>query len=140
MGIELAIFDLDDTVIAADGSLVNNIDTLFNTLQEHAIRYAIVSNRPRMQGHIKLKRVGPGGSPFFGKEDFAARKGSPVFVSETCRSLQCNPDRTVYVGHSALDMRTAANAQTLFFNAIWADAETEYGIQVDEPICAPPSG
>lgn len=133
MPLRLVIFDLDDTLVAPNGTVAPGITELLEYLRAKGIRYAVVSNRARRWGEQRLSAAGIGPDRFYGRENFSAKKGSPEFFTKPCAELGVAPHEAVYVGHSKWDMITAAQARALFFNAEWAGSETDYGIRVAAP-------
>lgn len=88
------------------------------TLQEHGIKMAIVSNK--IDGAVQTLN-----DDFFhmdiaiGEREGVARKPAPDSVFLAMKELSADPESTVYIGDSDVDLKTAKNSGLPCISALW---------------------
>ncbi len=93
-------------------------------LQKHGVKMAIVSNK--IDSAVKTLN-----DDFFhmdialGEQEGIARKPAPDSVFYAMKQLGAAPEKTVYVGDSDVDVRTAANAGLPCISVSWGFRNTE---------------
>lgn len=109
--------------------LYDGIKELIQKLKDNGFKMAIVSNKADFavkelqsiyfQGNI-LVAIGEQEDKGIGK------KPVPDMVFEAMRQLECEKEKTVYVGDSEVDLQTAKNAGLPCISALWGFRDKEF--------------
>jgi len=102
-------------------TLYDGIDEMLNLAPDYSKKMAILSNKPE---HFTLKII----QNLFSSWDFAWVKGSstafpnkphPDSLLHFMKSYSCQPDRTVMIGDTPIDIETAKNAGCISVGVAW---------------------
>lgn len=90
------------------------IEKLLNDLDEKNIRWGIVTNKPERFTTPIVKQLGleNRAACIISGDTLPTRKPDPAQIIHACQLLQVNPEKTVYVGDTAIDVEAAKAAGT----------------------------
>ncbi len=100
---------------------------LLDVLEDKGIAMAVVSNKP--DGAVKelAKRYFADSIPYaFGDDGKRERKPAPDTVLAVMEAMGAQPERTIYIGDSDVDIRTAANAGLPCISVTWGFRDPEF--------------
>lgn len=97
------------------------IDPLLDRLGSRGIKTAVLSNKPDDFTRLTVEHLFPKRrfDAVFGERPGIARKPDPAAALEIARSLGVGPAEVVYLGDTAIDMKTAAAAGMYPVGALW---------------------
>ena len=131
VGIAAVILDLDGTLLDSREDPVPGVKDMLSSLRSNGIQIAIASNRPNVTARVRS--AGLVHDLIMGQDTVGAKKGSPRWVESACTDFGIPTNQVVWLGDSDLDMRSAANAHIVYFNAGWSVPDYLYGINVPSP-------
>ena len=101
--------------------------------QENGTKMAVLTNKPEMFSKAMIAGLGLGDcfARIYGGNSFPTKKPDPYGLRLLMSELRCSADRTLMVGDSGVDVRTARNAGTLC-------AGVTYGIRPEDFDLDPP--
>ncbi len=134
MGVKVVIVDLDGTLIDDRNQAVPGTVEMTAELKSAGLNIVVATNR---RGEFETKQLlNNAGITYDIVEDrpFANNrpKGAPEWVGEICKYLRVQTNEIVYLGDSALDMRTAVNGRVIYFHAAWSNIYP-YGLAMTHP-------
>jgi phosphoglycolate phosphatase len=97
------------------------VPTLLETLATKDVRMAVHSNKPADFTEQCVRELLPGHrfEMVLGQQDGIPRKPDPVGALKIAESLGISPSRFLYLGDSAVDMKTASRADMFPVGALW---------------------
>ena len=103
-----------------------NVETLLINLKENGFRLAIVSNKrdPSVK-ELNSRWFKPYIPVALGVSDEIPKKPDPTLLNNALNELQSKQEKTIFVGDSEVDVRTAANAGIQFIGVTWGFRDTE---------------
>ncbi len=108
-------------------TIYNGIDTLLDRLTKNSVKTAILSNKPH---ELTIKSVTDFLSQWefdlvLGQRNKIPRKPDPAGAIEIARHLEILPSEFLYLGDTAIDMKTAVSADMFPVGALWGFREKE---------------
>lgn len=134
MALKAVFFDLDGTLVTADGSIVPGAAAMLQEIKSLGLQVVIGSNHS--DAYVQQRVRGAGLTPdlIVSQESVGARKPSPQFCYKAAESFGINKNQLVYVGDdNRTDAICAINAGVLYLNASWANRTPDYGVKVLTP-------
>lgn len=125
----------DRDVIKNDNQL-REFRRLIGFLVDKNIKPIILSNdltEERQLLEVQLKQDYPQLAWFITARDNVPKKPKEEAIKSILDKLEIEPKKTMYVGNSEIDMRTAVNSKLLFLNATWYGENTDYGFKFFTP-------
>lgn len=118
---------LDNTV------LYEGVRDALERLRREGIRMAVLTNKPVRISVMIIDGLGLGGwfEPIYGGNSFPEKKPHPMGIETIVSELGVERARTLMIGDSAVDIRTARNASV-------ASAGVTYGFQPETFAAEPP--
>ncbi|OGH01004.1 MAG: hypothetical protein A2600_01055 [Candidatus Lambdaproteobacteria bacterium RIFOXYD1_FULL_56_27] len=118
----LALFQQDyQTQAAVKTKPYEGVEALLAGLEALGTQKAILSNKPHL---LTVQVVGHflqsySFHPVFGAREGVLRKPDPAGALEICRAWGLAPDQVLYLGDTAIDMKTATQAGCFPLGAAW---------------------
>lgn len=118
------------------------INELLDTLEQHGVKLAVLSNKPHEFTQLVMRHFFPNSPfhPILGQRAEVPKKPDPAGVHEILQTLAIPADECCYLGDSSVDMETARRAGVLAVGATWGFRSAEelqaYGADVllDHPL------
>ncbi|MBO5213834.1 MAG: HAD family hydrolase [Clostridia bacterium] len=101
------------------------IPELLDALREQGVSLAVISNKGDAQVKALAKKHFPQISLAVGERPGIRRKPHPDSVFEIMKELNADPDTTLFVGDSEVDLQTAKNAGVIPVAVGWGFREKE---------------
>ena len=93
---------------------------LLEQLKSRGIKLSVLSNKAdELTKKITLALFPDYFEPILGLKLEALKKPNPIVAIEICKALNVQPEETIYVGDTAIDMQTANNANMLAVGVPW---------------------
>ncbi len=117
----LAVFLADYGVHYADQTTAyDGMPQLLDVLREKGIRIAVITNKAQEMAEKVVQRLyGDRFDLIFGKREVFLPKPDPAAAWEAMRVLSVSPQECLFVGDSAVDMKTAANCGATPIGVLW---------------------
>ncbi|MDQ3692158.1 MAG: HAD hydrolase-like protein [Chloroflexota bacterium] len=134
MAVEAVILDLDGTLIAPVGGTwepVPGVLTMLDDFRKAGVGIAVATTHDTAFG--KMQQAGIVADVVLTRRLVGAVKGNQAWVDRACTALGVRPHQLVWLGDSPLDMRSALNADVIYFNAGWSTPDYQYGITLNTP-------
>jgi hypothetical protein len=131
VAVEAVILDLSGTLVDEKNRAVPGSARLIADLQEAGIHVAVAATHDTAFGILQNAGLVP--ELVMTRRMVEAAKGNRAWVNRACATFGMQPHQVVWLGDSDLDMRSALNADVIFFNAAWSNPDFQYGIQVNSP-------
>jgi len=90
----------------------NGVPELLSWLKEHGVKTAVCTNNCKKAVEIVLEKTGLGSffNDVFTRNDVDRLKPFPDILLKACEKLKVNPEDTVHIGDSPIDINAAKNA------------------------------
>lgn len=114
-------FDEYERVGHAHARLFDGIAGLLDGLEERSVPWAIVTNKPTVFTVSLLSKLGLDGRPaaVVCSDTIERHKPHPDGLLHVCGNLSVGPERAVYVGDNAVDVKAAEACGMMFAAAGW---------------------
>ena len=102
-------------------ALYPGVREALDRLKQHHVHLAVLTNKPvRISGHI-IGKLGVGDHFFriYGGNSFDRKKPDPIGIETLLSEAGTGREQTVMVGDSAVDIRTARNANVRACGVMW---------------------
>ena len=125
--LDLYAIQIDKT----DSILYHGLDTLLRELEESQIPWGIVTNKPVLYAASLLEKLSLNRrcSALICPDHVENRKPHPEPILLACQQLNCNTERTVYVGDHRRDILAAKNADVIAVAAAYGYLNSESKIE-----------
>ena len=112
-------------------TLYPGMSDLLDRLEEAGIPWGIVTNKPEQYATPLLERLGLLGrcGALICPDHVAATKPDPEPILLACKTLDADPERTVYIGDHLRDMQAARNADVIAIAAAYGYLSDECRVE-----------